>query len=234
MIAPEYEVKVLDQGFVRYLYHAGDDLSVVNAARVSFSKRSTLDENGFLRIKDVKLIHYLADHNHWTPFAHNSITLHIKAPIFVRTQLFKHKVGFTENEESRRYVKHTPSFYMPKWRTLPPDNAKQGSGDFLNDKNTICELNDRMKKLIELSISNYDFATKFVAAEQARAFLPQNMYTEWLWTGSLAGYARVFNLRSDSHSQWETQEYAAALSHICSQLFPESWLALTKKTMENE
>ena len=120
------EVKVLDNGFVQYISHMGNDLTVANAARVSFHKISEEFTD-----KDGKLINYLAKHKHWTPFAHPQITLRIKAPIFVRTQLFKHKVGMTENEVSRRYVSDPPVVYLPRWRGKPTGGAKQGSEDFM-------------------------------------------------------------------------------------------------------
>jgi len=111
------DVPVLDAGHVQYVTHMGDDLMVVNAARVSFNKMSEMGDDNRLNPKDEKLIRYLAKHNHWTPFAHPQITLRIKAPISIRTQLFKHKVGFVENEVSRRYVKDEPEYYMPNWRS---------------------------------------------------------------------------------------------------------------------
>ena len=120
------KVRVLDHGFVQYVSHMGDDLTVVNAARVSFNK-----ESESFGERDEKLVAYLAKHNHWTPFSHPQITIRIKAPIFVRTQLFKHKVGFTENEISRRYVTFSPEIYTPRWRFAPTDGAKQGSSIFI-------------------------------------------------------------------------------------------------------
>ena len=119
-------IQVLDKGFVSLISHMGDDLMVVNAARVSFNKVSVQ-----MTDKDAKLIGYLAKHKHWTPFAHPQITLHIKAPISIRTQLYKHKVGMVENEISRRYVKEEPDYYVPEWRSAPSGGAKQGSDDFI-------------------------------------------------------------------------------------------------------
>jgi len=136
------KVNVLDKGFVRLIEVMGSDLTVVNAARVSFHKESSWDGEQHwtgsitgktLPDKDKKLISYLAKHKHWTPFAHPQIMLHIKAPISIRTQLFKSKVGFVENEISRRYVTEEPEIYIPKWRTKPTNGAKQGSEDFLEE-----------------------------------------------------------------------------------------------------
>ena len=143
---------VLDKGHVEYIEHMGSDLTVVNVARVSFAKtgewETTEDGTRVLSQRDQRLIKYLAQHNHWTPFAHPQITLRIKAPIFVRTQLFKHKVGFTENEISRRYVTNEPEFYTPDWRAAPTDGAKQGSSDFIYEP--VVEDLDRMYNKISL------------------------------------------------------------------------------------
>ena len=229
-------VLVLDNGFVQYVDHMGDDLTIVNAARVSFHKESDWDSDHnwkgmrlkVLSEKDKKLIGYLAKHKHWTPFAHPQITLRIKAPIFVRTQLFKHKVGMTENEVSRRYVSDPPSVYFPRWRGKPTNGAKQGSEDFMpidDDYNTV---NRHYELTVREALLTYDELLKRgVAPEQARSVLPQGTYTEWWWTGSLSAFARVYTQRSDPHAQWECQEYAKAISTIIQPLFPHSWKALT-------
>jgi thymidylate synthase (FAD) len=230
-------VLVLDNGFVQYVDHMGDDLTVVNAARVSFHKESDWDgeqhwtgaiKDKKLNEKDQKLIGYLAKHKHWTPFAHPQITLRIKAPIFVRTQLFKHKVGMTENEVSRRYVSDPPSVYFPRWRGKPTNGAKQGSEDFMpidDDYNTV---NRHYELTVREALLTYDELLKRgVAPEQARSVLPQGTYTEWWWTGSLSAFARVYTQRSVPHAQWECQEYAKAISTIIQPLFPHSWKALT-------
>lgn len=210
--------KVLDHGSVRYIGHLGSDLTVVNAARVSFAKSS--DEFGE---RDSELIGYLARHNHWTPFAHPHITLAIKAPIAIRTQLFKHKVGFVENEVSRRYVTDAPEFYHPAWRGKPTNGAKQGSEGFVNATGFDIQFDDVISKCIQLYASLLESG---IAPEQARFILPQSTYTEWYWTGSLAAYARVVHLRSDPHAQWEVRQYAEAFSEIIEPLFPVSWEAL--------
>jgi thymidylate synthase (FAD) len=212
-------IGVLDRGFVRYLAHMGDDLMVVNAARVSFAK-----EVSHFTDKDEKLIAYLAKHKHWTPFAHPQISLHLKAPISIRTQLFKHKIGFVENEVSRRYVKDKPEVYVPKWRSAPTDGAKQGSSDFLFGTHLI---EDQYCRAADDAVDCYmELLRCGVAPEQARFVLPQGTFTEWHWTGSLAAYARVCKLRLDPHAQWEVREYAAAITKIIEPLFPHSWKAL--------
>jgi thymidylate synthase (FAD) len=212
-------VDVLDKGFVRYIDHMGSDLMVVNAARVSFAK-----EVSFFTDKDEKLISYLAKHKHWTPFAHPQICLHIKAPISIRTQLFKHKVGFVENEVSRRYVKDEPEYYVPTWRSAPTDGAKQGSSDFMIGTTM---QDETYRNACDDALDTYrELLSAGVAPEQARFALPQGTYTEWWWTGSLSAYARVCKLRSDSHAQWEVREYAKAISDIVEPFFPYSWKAL--------
>jgi thymidylate synthase (FAD) len=232
-------VPVLTTGFVQYVDHMGDDLTVVNAARVSFNKESGWDgeqhwtgsiTNRKLPERDEKLISYLAKHKHWTPFAHPQITLRIKAPISIRTQLFKHKQGFVENEVSRRYVTDEPEFYIPDWRGKPTNGAKQGSEDFIDND----ALRESFDQLYLESVSKAHGYYKFliasgVAPEQARFVLPQGAFTEWWWTGSLAAYARVYALRSDPHSQWEVREYANAISTLIEPLFPVSWKALTNQ-----
>jgi len=215
-------VTVLGCGFVAYEAHMGDDLMVVNAARVSFSKRSRQFTES-----DERLLNYLARHRHWTPFAHPQITLTIKAPIFVRTQLFKHKVGLVENEVSRRYVTDSPSFYIPNWRTKPTGGAKQGSDDFLSHAGARADADRLMGDLIHQATKTYEALLEMgIAGEQARAALPQAAMTEWWWTGSLSAFARVVRQRSDQHAQWETREVAQAISDIIAPRYPMSWRAL--------
>ena len=216
--------KVLDHGFVQYVDHMGDDLTIVNAARVSFNKESAWDgeqhwtgsiKDKALSEKDQKLIAYLAKHKHWTPFAHPQITLRIKAPVFIRTQLFKHKVGMTENEVSRRYVSDPPVVYFPHWRGKPTNGAKQGSEDFMPIDETYNTVGRYYDMSIRDALHTYEQLVKMgVAPEQARAVLPQGTYTEWWWTGSLSAFARVYTQRVDPHAQWECQQYAKAIAAI--------------------
>jgi thymidylate synthase (FAD) len=216
------KINVLDKGFVRYIDHMGNDLMVVNAARVSFAK----EVSKFREKEDGNLINYLARNKHWTPFAHPQICLHIKAPISIRTQLFKHKVGFVENEVSRRYVKEEPEYYTPFWRGAPTNGAKQGSSEFMTGTTM---QDESYKNLCDDALDTYkELLAAGVAPEQARFALPQSMYTEWWWTGSLAGYARVCSLRSDDHAQWEVGEYAAGIAKLIEPLFPYSWKAIYK------
>jgi thymidylate synthase (FAD) len=229
------KINVLDAGFVELVECMGSDLTVVNAARVSFNKEATwqTDQKGnkILSDKDFKLIRYLADHEHWTPFAHPQITLRIKAPISIRTQLFKHKVGFVENEISRRYVSYEPDLYFPYFRGKPTTGAKQGSEDFITDIRLKEEIDRKYREAAEKCVEIYDeLLASGVAPEQARFVLPQGVYTEWWWTGSLSAYARVYTQRINPHAQWEVREYAKAIGEIIEPLFPESWLALTRNT----
>lgn len=204
-----------------YIDHMGSDLTVVNSARVSFKKHA--DE---FSEQDGKLINYLAKHNHWTPFSHPQITMREKVPIFVARQRFKHMVGFTYNEVSRRYVDDEPEFYVPdEWRNRPEGSIKQGSGE-------VHENNDIIKSHYEEYIAEISYIYQCmikddVAPEQARMVLPQSMYTEYYVTGSLAAWARAYKQRIDAHSQIEIQELAKQWGDIIKPLFPESWAALT-------
>ena len=192
----------------------GTDLSVVNAARVSFAKES--DE---FSDKDAKLINYLAKHNHWSPFGHASLQFRIKAPIFVARQLVKHQVGLVWNEVSRRYVDDEPEFYVPsEWR-LKADDKKQGSSDETIEYNLGSTL-----EFIKTTYQNMLRAN--IAPEMARMILPQNLYTEWYWSGTLMAFARVCNLRCKPDTQWETQQIANLIDIESKQHFPTSWRAL--------
>ena len=232
-IGLKMKIKVLDHGHVEYVDHMGNDLTVVNSARVSFSNHKEKFED-----KDEKLIRYLAKHNHWTPFAHPQITLRIKAPISIRTQFFKHKQGFVENEISRRYVDFEPEFYHPQFRKRPSEGMKQGSDGILECIESGGETSGgfatfplyrdyehHMKESIKLY---EELIIMGVAPEQARFCLPQAMYTEWYWTGSLAAYARFYKQRIDDHAQWEIQQYADTIGKIIQPLFPISWSELIK------
>lgn len=214
----------------------GSDLDVVNAARVSFHKESAWDEDGLgkqLSEKDTKLINYLAKHGHWTPFGHINATFVIKAPLFVARQLGKHQVGLVWNEISRRYVDEEPEFFFPKrekgWRARPETSVKQGSGAGFID---VFEYgNDYVENIpedaVEVCLEAYArLLKKGVAPEQARMILPQNMMTEWWWTGSVAAFARVCKLRLDPHTQQETRDIAGQMSDRLAEAFPVSWKAL--------
>lgn len=220
----------------------GSDLSVVNAARVSFNKVSKLEhhihldkEFDVLSEKDAKLINYLAKHNHWTPFAHAFASFRIKAPIFVARQLVKHQVGLAWNEVSRRYVDEEPEFFFPKrekgWRSRPKENVKQGSGteyiDVFEYGNDYTE--NIPEDAVEVCLEAYNrLLEKNVAPEQARMVLPQNTMTEWIWSGSLAAFCRVVRLRTDPHAQQETRELVEGIKALLEPKFPVAFKALTE------
>lgn len=233
------DIEVLDLGSVQLLDFMGSDLTVVNCARVSFNKQSKYESFdsiglGLLADKDVKLIAYLAKHNHWTPFAHPQVRMRIKAPISIRTQFFKHKQGFVENEISGRYVEQKePEVYLPVWRVKAKNN-KQGSSDFIDtdleaDAESVSKILDKeYDNSIMHAVVTYNKLLSYgVAPEQARFVLPQGTYTEWIWTGSLAAYARFYNQRIDPHAQWEIRQYAHAIGEIMKNIFPVSWEHLT-------
>lgn len=220
---------------VEIVDHMGDDLMVVNAARVSMAKESGWDfgANGWdmaLNAGDTKLINYLAKHQHWTPFSHPQVQLRIKMPIFVARQWYKHMVGFTRNEVSRRYVDDTPELYIPKQWRKRADNVKQGSSDEVIE-GTLYE-SEYGRAFTVQSIANHcvrmynSMIEQGVCPEQARMILPQSMYTEFVETGSLAAYSRLCKLRLDPHAQKEVRLYAEAVASIMAVLFPVSWQAL--------
>lgn len=206
--------------------HLGSDLTVVNAARVSFAKESVFEDNT-LGEKDKKLVEYLAKHGHFTPFTHPQITLRETVPIFVARQRYKHVIGFTYNEVSRRYVDEPPEFYWPEvWRSRPQGSVKQGSGGSIQHNLVAC---DKYSKLIAQAELCYEQMLEMgVAPEMARMVLPQSMLTSYYVTGSLAAFARLYNLRKDSHAQKEIQELAEQINQIIAPLYPVSWQALTQ------
>ena len=212
-----------NEQMVTLVDHMGSDLSVVNAARVSFAKaHEKFDED-----KDPKLINYLGKHGHWTPFGHGSLQYHIKAPVFVARQLVKHQVGLVWNEVSRRYVDMEPEFYEPDiWRGLP-QNKKQGSSDEEIDINPRNDLvNDYQQALRSAKWTYEELLRKGVCPEQARMVLPQAMMTEWYWSGTLMAFSRVCNLRCKEDAQLETQMVANQINELAENLFPISWKAL--------
>jgi len=215
----------------------GNDLSVVNAARVSFDKESNwenaeyghpdFEKPNYLSDRDTKLIKFLASHGHWTPFAHTHVSMRMKAPVPIRTQCFKHKQGFVENEESRRYIKSTPELFVPKEFREAPKNAKQGSaGTHSHDllwkdiyRQTCNEAIEMYEQMIEDG----------VAPEQARLILPQGVQVQWVWSGSIAAFARFVRQRKDAHAQKEIQELAEMVALQIEPYFPVSWRALTNE-----
>jgi len=201
----------------------GSDLTVVNAARVSFNKKSEWDEDNTLTVSDSILISYLARHKHMSPFGHCFATFHVKAPVFVARQLVKHKF-LRWNEVSRRYVDHEPEFYEPTaWRKRSKDKKQGSAGEVKLSYKAISTLaknavwyRKAYKKLIEDGI----------APEQARMTLPLSLMTEWYWSGSLDAWSDMCRLRQSEDTQEETRLVANSISMDMGTLFPDSWTAL--------
>ena len=210
---------------VTYIDHMGSDLSVVNAARVSFRKKSEwlprvhAGEAKKLSQKDLNLIKYLAKHKHISPFGHAFASFHVKAPVFVARQLVKHSF-LRWNEVSRRYVDDEPEFYVPdEWRGRSADK-KQGSEGQVKS-------NFGVEYYHEKAWQAYDqLLNEGVCPEQARMVLPQSMMTEWYWSGSLDALARMCQLRCAKDTQYESRVVAMQISSHMEELFPVSWEAL--------
>jgi thymidylate synthase (FAD) len=221
------KIKVLDKGYVRLVDVLGGDLSVVNAARVSYDKESDVMES-----KDIKLIDFLLRENHTSPFRHAALTFEVYAPLLVARQWWKYAVASTHiddqngwNESSRRYVTESEEFYLPKakqWRSKPT-NSKQGSGDPIPASEGKY-YTEALNRIIKDGVSQYQEAMEAgVAPELARLFLPAYaMYVRWRWTVSLQGVITFLDQRLGHDAQWEIQEYASAVSTLTNQKFPVS------------
>lgn len=205
---------------VQLIAHMGDDLMVVNAARVSYAKESM----EFIDA-DQQLLRYMATHHHWTPFSHPQLQFRIKMPYFIAREWYRHSVGLTRNEVSRRYVKTAPEYYVPTGLREPDPKNKQGSqGVSPKSAQHIAW----MKTNMDACMATYNMMIDGgIAAEQARIVLPMGTYTEFIETGSLAAYARICGLRVAPDAQAETRTYAEAASQIIQPLFPFSWKELT-------
>jgi len=216
------EIKVLDKGFVRLIDHMGTDLSVVNAARVSFGKTKEAFEES-----DAKLVDYLAAHEHTSPFRHTALTLHVKAPIFVFRQWMKHRIGSEFNEISGRYVEfREDEFFVPEVFRRQAKVNKQGSEGAIEE-----ELHGRATssylESCQAAVMHYrELLSLGVCREQARCVLPVALYSEAYWTVSLQAVAHFIRLRADSHAQWEIQQYAAAVRSVVEPLYPVGLRAL--------
>ena len=213
---------------VNYINHMGSDLSVVNAARVSFGKKSDweYDEGDVysatrnLSRRDTKLIKYLATHKHMSPFGHAFASFHVKAPLFVARQLVKHKF-LRWNEISRRYVDDEPEFYQPsEWRGRSEDKKQGSTGSITMSPLIASDMAASAKKDYEYLLE------QGICPEQARMVLPQSMMTEWYWSGSLDAFADMCNLRCKPDTQYETQVVAGHIDTKMAKLFPVSWKAL--------
>ncbi len=199
----------------------GDDLTVVNAARVSFGK-----EVHEMSPRDEKLIKYLADHSHVTPFFHPQVRFRIKMPIFVAREWYRHQIGFARNEVSRRYVETLPELWTPEFLRERDTNKKQGSKETPIEHNVDCMTLIKEHHAEYLDLYN-KLLIKGVCPEQARIILPQSMMTEFIETGSLAAYARLYKLRTDPTAQREIQDLANTVGTAIEKHFPVSWKALT-------
>lgn len=233
--------KMLDDniGFVELLDVFGNDLTVANAARVSFNKESEFEpvKEGYgdgakiighkLSARDQNLIQFLAENDHITPFFHPQVRFRIKMPIFVAREWYRHTIGFARNEVSRRYVTYEPEFLVPNKLRKRDANIKQGSSDELIDGNN--EQVKIMQEYCQKALDYYNHLLEIgICPEQARMILPQSMYTEFVETASLAGYARLVNLRLDKSAQCEIRKYAQLTAEILLKFFPVSWRTLIK------
>jgi thymidylate synthase (FAD) len=213
-------IQIGNAGFVELLETFGSDLTVVNAARVSFAKESTEFSD-----KDKGLIKYLAKHNHVSPFFHPQIRMRIKMPIFLAREWYRHTVGFARNEVSRRYVDEEPEFFIPEVCRERDPKLKQGSKLEEVKENNLCV--GAIKEITAKSLHMYKaLLEQGVCPEQARIILPQSMYTEFIETASLAAYARLCKLRLDPGAQKEVRDYANAVVELLKPKFPASWEAL--------
>lgn len=210
-------------GSVELINSMGDDLMVVNAARVSFHKESKV-----LTAGDAKLISYLAKHEHTSPFFHPQIQFRIKMPIFVAREWYRHQIGFSRNEVSRRYVDSTPDCWVPSPDELRERDPKLKQGSKETPVESASDLHEKIDNLSAQCVQLYaDLLDQGVAPEIARTVLPQSMYTEFIETGSLAAYARLYKLRTSPDAQREIQAYANAIGELLASKFPFSWSALT-------
>lgn len=210
---------------VELLDHMGNDIAVVQAARVSFAKDADAE---FDSVKDGKLINYLAKHNHWTPFAHTALKFRVAAPVPIRTQCFKHKIGMVENEESRRYISTTPEIFIPDFfRSKPEGSIKQGSGD--EHKDSPYWIKEYIKSVDDCVRVYKEMLADGICPEQARFILPQGAIVNWIWTGNLVSFANFYNKRTDANAQKEVQVVAELVAKEVERIFPVSWKALVEK-----
>ncbi len=219
---PQPEIQVLNKGFVRLIDHMGSDLSVVNAARVSFGKvKESFDEG------DAKLVDYLAAHEHTSPFRHTALTLHVKAPIFVFRQWMKHRIGSEFNEISGRYVEFPEDeFFVPEVFRRQAKVNKQGSEGAIDEKDHARAM-EAFLESCRGAVAHYkELLALGVCREQARCVLPVGLYSEVYWTVSLQAVAHFIRLRADAHAQWEIQQYAAAVRELVEPLYPVGLKAL--------
>lgn len=208
---------------VSYVDHMGSDCNIVNAARVSFAKEVA----EFDLVKDQKLLNYLAKHNHWSPFAHTSLSLRCKAPIFIARQMVKHQVGGVWNEESRRYIDSNPEYYLPEVLHTRPENAKQGAAGVHEESDLFLASIRQQTYLADCQYK--ELLEAGIAPEEARMILPLNTMTNWIWTGSLMFWDRVVSQRLDGHAQNAAQEFAKQILPIMEKVYPHGTKALRSR-----
>jgi thymidylate synthase (FAD) len=221
-LADNIEYKVLDKGFIRLVEHMGNDLSAVQAARVSYGKGLSSDPK-----RDKKLIFYLMKHGHETPFEHIVFKFHVKAPLFVARQWFRHRIA-SYNEISGRYTQVEDDWYIPENIRVPDVVNKQGSV-FATNREDEEEILNLIEESIKKSYSTYrELLDRGVAKELARIVLPLSMYTQWYWTVNARSLMNFLNLRADSHAQWEIRQYALKIAEIFKEICPWTFEAFIK------
>lgn len=238
------KIDVLDKGYIRLVDTMGSDLSIANAARVSYDKESKLRIDGSLTIADQKLIEFLWREKHTSPFRHSALTFEVYAPLMVARQWWKYAVASTHiddqngwNESSRRYITENEEFYIPasnEWRSKP-ENSKQGSGPVVED-NVGLGMYVKLTNYIDQGVKFYEDAINIgIAPEQARLFLPAyGMYVRWRWTVSLQGVLTFLEQRLEHDAQVEIQEYAKAVRDLTKQSFPYTFKVAFNEEDSNE
>ena len=220
-------IEVLDEGYVRLVDVLGDDVSIVNAARVSYDKETTTFEE-----RDAKLLKFLLREKHTSPFRHAALTFEVYAPLFVARQWWKYAVSSTHvdeqngwNESSRRYITEDEKFYVPlphEWRSKP-ENSKQGSGEPVDEELGEKYFNLLLEQIVDGTRAYHDAMDDGIAPEIARLFLPAyGMYVRWRWTVSLQGVLTFLDQRLEHDAQWEIQKYAEAVLALTKEAFPET------------
>lgn len=215
------EIKILDKGFVRFIEMLGDDMSAVQAARVSYGK-------GLTNIKrDRKLLFYLIEHDHHTPFEHIVFKFHVKTPIFVMRQWIRHRIS-SVNERSGRYTEFNEEWYIPE-KIRTDDNINLQGSNFSSDEKLNSDGVKKIEESIERSFEEYRKLREMgVAKELARIVLPVSMYTEFYWTLNVRSLMNFLNLRADGHAQFEIREYAKAIAKIFEEKCPNTYEAFLK------
>lgn len=231
---PALKERVTEGHRVDLIQHSGGDYMVINAARVSFDEDNVKGEDSRYYLDDqsitndgIRLIDYMANHNHWTPFAHNHVTFRLTMPIYVANQLKRHQIGYALNEVSRRYCKKPPEYPTIVWRRENP-KVKQGSAGEFDVVNQETLTREYMEFLEEADRLYHRWLKNGVAGEQARAILPMAMMTSFYWTGSLPAFSHMCGLRIESHAQKEIRLLATEISMHMSKIYPHSWAALAR------